>query len=303
MNKIDWYKNKLNNKYKVDCAVILACGMGKRLFPLTFDIPKCMIKVKGEVLIERQIMQIKAAGIEEIIIVVGYLKEKFEYLKSKYNVKLVYNEEYNKKNTLSSLYKVMPHILNKSFYITVADIYLDENVFNEYEFASHFKSVYIDHEHDEWRCILGEENEILKIERHSGPSYSMVGIAFFTKEKSKILFKHCEELYNKCGTENYYWEEIIYMFLNDFYKYYIYELPKNIFHEFDTFEELKEFFISDDYGSKTLYDIAKKLNVKQYEIENAHIENNDFNNKSFTFTLKNKKDEIYYYKNGNIIKL
>ena len=118
MNNIDWYKNRTDNKIKVDCAVILACGMGKRLIPLTFDIPKCMIKVKGEVLIERQIEQIRKAGISEIIIVVGYLKEKFEYLKEKYGVKLIYNEEYKEKNTLTSLYKAIPYLQNKSFYKT-----------------------------------------------------------------------------------------------------------------------------------------------------------------------------------------
>ena len=45
--------------------------------------------MKDEIMIERQIGQLREAGIDEIVIVVGYLKEKFEYMKEKYNVIIV----------------------------------------------------------------------------------------------------------------------------------------------------------------------------------------------------------------------
>ena len=289
------------NKIKVDTAVILACGLGTRLAPLTFDTPKCMLKAKGEVLIERQIEQMKKKGIEEIIVAVGYLKEKFEYLKNKYNVKLVYNEEYNKKNTLSTLHKVMPHLKDKSFYISVADIYLDENVFNEYEMYSHFKSVYIKGAHDEWWVELDKDDRIIKINRHSDvSSYTMVGIAFFSKEDGKVLSKYCDELYNKEGTESFYWEEILYTYLNEFKNFYQVKLKKNIFHEFDTFDELKAFNDNscenkyNDYGSKTLSIVAKAINVKESEIEDIEVGKYGLTNKSFVFTIKNENPNKKY---------
>ena len=64
--------------YKVDNAIIMAAGSGLRGLPLSRYVPKGLFVVKGEVLIERQIEQLQAAGIREIIVVVGYLKEKFE---------------------------------------------------------------------------------------------------------------------------------------------------------------------------------------------------------------------------------
>ena len=73
--------------------------MGVRLAPLTFDTPKCFINIKGEKMIERQIEQLKAAGIDDITIMVGFMKEKFDYLIDKYNVKLKYNPEY--KNSIN----------------------------------------------------------------------------------------------------------------------------------------------------------------------------------------------------------
>ena len=86
--------------YKVDGALIIAAGFGSRFVPLTFETPKGLLEVFGERMIERQIRQLHEAGVYDITIAVGYLKEKFEYLIDKYDVKLLYNPEYSCKNTL-----------------------------------------------------------------------------------------------------------------------------------------------------------------------------------------------------------
>ena len=72
--------------YKVENAIIMAAGLSSRFAPLSYEKPKDLITVKGEVLIERQIRQLKEAGIHDIAIVTGYKKEKFEYLKEKCQV-------------------------------------------------------------------------------------------------------------------------------------------------------------------------------------------------------------------------
>ena len=58
--------------YKVENAMIMAAGKGTRFVPLTYEIPKGLLRVKGEVLIERQIEQLRKAGIHNITVVVGY---------------------------------------------------------------------------------------------------------------------------------------------------------------------------------------------------------------------------------------
>ena len=75
-------------------AIIMAAGMSSRFAPLSLETPKALLNVKDEIMIERQIGQLREAGIDEIVIVVGYLKEKFEYLKEKYHVILVENPYY-----------------------------------------------------------------------------------------------------------------------------------------------------------------------------------------------------------------
>ena len=62
-------------------AILLAAGMGTRLRPLTIDTPKSLISVNGKPMLETQIQFLKEKGIDDIIVVTGYLSEKFEYIK------------------------------------------------------------------------------------------------------------------------------------------------------------------------------------------------------------------------------
>ena len=110
-------------------AIILAAGFSSRFAPLSYEKPKALIDVKGEVLIERQIRQLREAGIHDITLVVGYKAEMFQYLKEKYGVDLILNEDYSRKNNLSSIYKAKHKL--KDTYICSADNYFTRNVFVE----------------------------------------------------------------------------------------------------------------------------------------------------------------------------
>ena len=58
-------------------AIILAAGRSTRFAPFTYEKPKGLFIVRGEVLIERQINQLIEAGVKDIYLVLGYMKEKF----------------------------------------------------------------------------------------------------------------------------------------------------------------------------------------------------------------------------------
>ena len=88
--------------YKVDNAVIMAAGESRRCLPLSKILPKGLFTVKGEILIEREIRQLHEAGISQVIVVTGYMADQFEYLKEKYGVTLVMNEDYHTKNNAVS---------------------------------------------------------------------------------------------------------------------------------------------------------------------------------------------------------
>ncbi len=90
-------------------AVILAAGRGSRLYPYTKYIPKCLLDIEGETILERQINHIRDCGIYEIVIVVGFGFEKVENLLRNYNglgiqIKTLYNPFYQTTNSLISLW-------------------------------------------------------------------------------------------------------------------------------------------------------------------------------------------------------
>ena len=96
-------------------AIILAAGLGTRLRPMTENTPKALVQVNQKPLIEYQIEFLKEKGINDIIIIVGYLKEQFDYLKEKYGVRLVFNDKYADYNNFYSLYLVIVLFSHQSF--------------------------------------------------------------------------------------------------------------------------------------------------------------------------------------------
>ena len=105
----------------------MAAGTSSRFVPLSNEKPKGLLKVKGEILIERQIRQLQEAGVCDIIVVVGYMAEQFAYLKEKFGVKLVMNEDYNRYNNTSSIIRVIDEL--EDTYICSSDNYFPNNVF------------------------------------------------------------------------------------------------------------------------------------------------------------------------------
>lgn len=91
-------------KHRVSSAVILAAGTASRFAPLSFEKPRAMFEVRGEVLIERLIRQLKEAGVTDITVVVGYMKEAFFYLEDAFDVHIVVNDEYATRNNNYSLW-------------------------------------------------------------------------------------------------------------------------------------------------------------------------------------------------------
>ena len=79
-------------------ATILAAGYGLRMVPINTEEPKGLLEVHGEPLIERIIKQLHEVGITNIKIVVGFMKEHYEYLIDEYNVDLIVNPYYSTRN-------------------------------------------------------------------------------------------------------------------------------------------------------------------------------------------------------------
>lgn len=186
-------------------AVILAAGFGMRMVPINIETPKGLLEVKGEILIERMIRHLHEAGIWEIYIVVGFMKEQYEYLIDKYKVNLVVNSEYTVKNNLFSLKKVLQY-LSKT-YIIPCDIWCGYNPFNQYELYSWY--MVSEEKSRESKIRVNKKMELVFTDKTTSGN-KMVGIAYLDEEKASAIAKQIQKLSEDSINDNAFWEEALF---------------------------------------------------------------------------------------------
>lgn len=113
-------------------ALILAAGLGSRLSPLTDDIPKCMVKVNGVAIIDKQIQNLIENGINELYIVTGYKRNVLEmHINEKYsdlNIKIIYNDMYDSTNNMYSLNIARDYLYGQEFIMMNSDVFFEEEI-------------------------------------------------------------------------------------------------------------------------------------------------------------------------------
>ena len=179
-------------------AIIMAAGTASRFVPLSTETPKGLLEVKGEILIERQIRQLQEAGISDITIVVGYKAEMFEYLKEKFCVSIVLNEDYYRYNNTSSVIRVLDKLSNT--YICSSDNYFPENVFMEEATQSYYSALYAEGETDEYCLTLDAANNIAEVSVGGHDAWYMIGHVYFSEEFSHVFREILTREYEKVET-------------------------------------------------------------------------------------------------------
>ena len=252
---------------KVDNAIIMAAGTSSRFAPLSYEKHKAMTQVRGEVLIERQIRQLKEAGIPEIIIVTGYKAEQFEYLKDKFGVKLVHNPDYLIRNNNSSIWAVRDFIKNS--FICSSDNYFDKNPFENEVDGSYYAAQYIEGETSEWCMEEDSEGYITDVTVGGSNAWYMLGHVFWSEDFSRRFLEILEAEYDLPRTADKLWETIFMDHLDEL-KMKIRKYVPDIIYEFDTIDELRLFDPSykEDTRSVILKKTADKLGVNEADIVN-----------------------------------
>lgn len=294
---------ELLEQYRVDSAVILAAGFGSRFVPLTFETPKGLLEVFGERMIERQIAQLHEVGVTDITIVVGYLKEKFEYLIDKWGVKLLYNPEYHNKNTLTTVYRARDCFKGKNTYLLSSDNWIRNNMYHTYECGAWYSSVYMEGKTSEWCMDSNKKELITKVQVGGSDSWVMYGPVFFSKKFSEEFFPILETYYHTPGTEQMYWEQVYVDLVNGTIadhlpgknkfkvpEMYINKQPADQVYEFENLEELRLFDEryqnhSDNVAMELVADV---LHIPESEITDIRCLKSGMTNKSFLFRAKDR---------------
>ncbi|PAB53383.1 choline kinase [Lactobacillus johnsonii] len=272
-------KNYFKNHHPRN-AVILAAGYGMRMVPINTEEPKGLLEVKGETLIERLISQLHEVGVQNIKVVVGFMKEHYEFLIDKYNVKLVVNSHYKDWNNIYSLFLVKDDILDT--YVLPCDVWFEKNPFSTIE--------------DESWYLFGEEqvpgsnwqvknNE--KVRFNSSKGNKMIGLAYLNEMQGKNISKLLEKSIEEKQYASF-WEDVL-----EDKKTFLLKgklVSDNNHAEINSYEQLLDL----DSGSTHLKNdaieiIENILKVNKKDIHNIHTLKKGMTNRSFIFTVNNKR--------------
>lgn len=272
-------KNYFKNHHPRN-AVILAAGYGMRMVPINTEEPKGLLEVKGETLIERLISQLHEVGVQNIKVVVGFMKEHYEFLIDKYNVKLVVNSHYKDWNNIYSLFLVKDDISDT--YVLPCDVWFEKNPFSTIE--------------DESWYLFGEEqvpgsnwqvknNE--KVRFNSSKGNKMIGLAYLNEMQGKNISKLLEKSIEEKQYASF-WEDVL-----EDKKTFLLKgklVSDNNHAEINSYEQLLDL----DSGSTHLKNdaieiIENILKVNKKDIHNIHTLKKGMTNRSFIFTVNNKR--------------
>lgn len=221
-------------------AILMASGVGTRLRPLTNNIPKPLISIKEQPIIESLIVALQNRKVDKIFIVVGYLAEQFEYLTKKYsNVELIYNKDYKTVNNISSIYFAKEILKQSDCFICETDLLiLDKNIFNVSLKQSCYFGEKTDNYTDDWVFDLNEECFISRVGKKGNNCYKMVGVSFFKKREAEIVSCEIEKKYYTRGYEDLFWDDVVNENL-DKLKLVVHPISKNKIIEIDTIQDLE----------------------------------------------------------------
>lgn len=269
-------------------AVILAAGRSSRFFPPLYDRPKGLFEFRGEILIERQIAQLKEAGIDEITVVIGYEKERFFYLEEMYGVNLLVSEKYAEEGSLASLCMIGEGL--EHCYICCADHWYDENPFYA-EAPSRAIRLIQNRTCAEKEFVVRIEGDgrISSLDPCAVAGECMVGLAFFTEDFARRFVDLYERERECIGVPSLHWEQ--------FWGRHADELPLYSadaplgFYEFDSLEDLQRLDanVLNNVSHIALANICSLLKCTQDDISEIQPLNKGLTNVSFSFRVRGDK--------------
>lgn len=264
-------------------AIILAAGFGLRMVPINTETSKGLLEVNGEALIERTIKQLHEVGIRKIYVVVGFMKEQYEYLIDEYGVELIVNPDYILKNNLHSMKLAIDYLSNS--YVIPCDIWCDRNPYHKHELYSWYMvSDLVDNESS---VRVNRKMELVSIPDSVGGN-AMIGIAYILEEQAVILRKRIDELCKDSRNDGVFWEEALYNKDRMIVQARVVHSADVV--EINTFEQLRELDSnSNQLKSDALAVISKNLKTSQDKIVDITVLKKGMTNRSFLFTCRGKK--------------
>ena len=264
-------------------AIILAAGFGMRMVPINHETPKAFLEIDGQPLVERLICQLQEVGIHDIKIVVGFMKEQFDYLIDKYGVQLIVNPDYARKNNLHSLALASRYIDNA--YIVPSDVWCEKNPFSINELYSWYMvSEIIESESD---VRVNRKKELVRV-TDGKDGNSMVGISYLCGSVADQVKKNILDMCKQPEYDGSFWETALYKDNKMMASARVVSSSEVV--EINTYEQLRDL---DDHSEQLKSDalevIAKVFNCNTSDILDIQVLKKGMTNRSFLFTVNGAK--------------
>lgn len=215
----------------------MAAGVGKRLQPLTIEIPKPLIKVNGVRMIDTVVSGLRENGIEEIYVVVGHLKEQFyKWAEGQRGVVIIENPYYDTCNNISSLY-VAREYLGDCIILDGDLIIYNPSVLSPVFTLSGYNAVWCEEKTDEW--LMEVMDGVVKSCSRTGGfhGWQLYSISRWTMDDGERLKEHLKYEFER-GNRQIYWDDVVmFCHFGDF-TLGIREMQKSDVIEIDDLDEL-----------------------------------------------------------------
>lgn len=262
-------------------AVILAAGFGMRMVPINTETPKGLLQVHGERLIDRLIRQLHQALIRDIRVVVGFLKEQYEYLIDEFGVELVVNPDYARKNNLHSVDRVRSAL--SDCYVVPCDLYCTENPFRTHEFYSWY--MVSEAPAPDSTVRVNRKQALIPVSENGN---RMIGICYLTADDGRKVSEKVHALCLDSRMDGAFWEEALYAEGKMLPAARV--VPEGQVVEINTYEQLRELDSdSDQLQNDAIGTICRVFDASPRDITHITVLKKGMTNRSFLFTCRDKQ--------------
>ena len=230
-------------------AIILAAGMASRLRPLTDNTPKCLLKVGERCLLQRSMDALMQHGIEEFVIVTGYLHEQIETFVAEHyptiKCKFIHNDVFDSTNNIYSLWLARPEADGQEILLLDSDLLYDPAIVGRV-LATPADDVLtlIRHElgEEEMKVVTDAAGCIVEISKTCNPADAAgesLGIEKMGVAYTQALYKELDGMMNEEHLENKFYELAFLRLIAQNHSYQVLDVTDLFSCELDTVEDFE----------------------------------------------------------------
>ena len=216
----NYHKHKINMTKDTSTptvAIILAAGVGSRIRPLTDNCPKSLLTIEGITILERMITNIQVCGIDQFVVVLGYLENQIrEFIATTFpdlKVSFIVNERYIETNTAYSLMLACDAVKGKAFVKFDADVVFDKSILKNLLDSNYQTSLCVDTniqlDSEEIKVAVQGENRITHASKTLNPTDAIgesIGIEKVSQATAALLFNELKLMMEDQNNHQAYYE-------------------------------------------------------------------------------------------------